>query len=124
MSITMEQALNSSEFHQEPTPFATGRSCTSKQGPIRWRRNGKTKTWVRKPTAFRIPVKWGLRSYDYIDGDTADEATTQYIHAIENCPITLAAQEADEHGHPTWSHLTAHGPCTIPSSFDTEVKVH
>lgn len=31
-----------------------------------WRRNGATKTWKTRPGEFRIPVKFGLYSYDYI----------------------------------------------------------
>jgi hypothetical protein len=30
------------------------------------RRNGATKTWVRKPNEFRIPVKMGFKSYGEI----------------------------------------------------------
>ena len=33
---------------------------------LRARRNGKTKVWKRNPTNFKIPVKYGLRTYFYI----------------------------------------------------------
>ena len=35
----------------------------------RWYRNGKTKTWIRTPSRFRIPVKHGLYRYDAITED-------------------------------------------------------
>jgi len=85
MALTMTQALNAQEFHQTG-PF--GRECTAKNGPLKWRRNGKTKVWVRKPQAFRIPVKWGLKTYDYIDGLADDPTTNVFIHAAEDCPVT------------------------------------
>ena len=40
---------------------------------VRWRRNGKTKLWKTRPTHFRIPVKYGLYDYGYIDHDNADQ---------------------------------------------------
>jgi len=36
--------------------------------PMRFRRNGKTKTWKTR-SDFRIPVKHGLYDYGYIDQD-------------------------------------------------------
>lgn len=30
-----------------------------KDKPKKWRRNGKTKTWVTRPGEFSIPVKFG-----------------------------------------------------------------
>jgi hypothetical protein len=41
--------------------------------PVRAKRNGKTKTWKRRPDLFRIPVKHGLFKYFYIDNSNADE---------------------------------------------------
>lgn len=34
--------------------------------------------------------------------------------------IGLAADEGKRHGHPDWSHLVGHGPCTKPSDFERE----
>lgn len=81
MAITREQAMSAREFH---ITGHRGRPCDSKNGPIRWRRNGKTQTWVRKPTAFRVPVKHGLFTYDYIDERAL---TDNSIHALEFCPV-------------------------------------
>jgi len=32
-----------------------------------WRKNGKVKTWKTRPTHAKVPVKFGLRDYCYID---------------------------------------------------------
>lgn len=34
--------------------------------PQRWRVNGKVKTWKRSPERIEIPIKHGLRSFDYL----------------------------------------------------------
>lgn len=33
----------------------------------RLRRNGKTQTWKREPSRYRIPVKAGLKTYGALD---------------------------------------------------------
>lgn len=38
-----------------------------------WRRNGQTKVWKTYPDEFRVPVKFGLRTYHYITQDNAAE---------------------------------------------------
>ncbi len=79
MALTMEQALHASEFHAPDTlhPCGGTRSNT-------WRRNGATKTWKRRPTAFRIPVKFGLYAYGYI------EDTDTFVHVSADCPARPA----------------------------------
>lgn len=71
--ITKEQALHCDRFHYEP-------ACTE-QRTERWRRNGQTKVWKTRPDEFRVPVKYGLRDYTYIDHDNA-----QSFHTQEDCP--------------------------------------
>jgi len=34
--------------------------------PQRWRVNGKLKTWKTRPDEFTLPIKNGLRNYDYL----------------------------------------------------------
>lgn len=34
--------------------------------PQRWRVNGKVRTWKRDPSRIQVPIKYGLRGYDYI----------------------------------------------------------
>lgn len=70
--ITMEQALTSREFHEN---HEAGEKI------YRWRRNGATQTWKTRPTEFRIPVKYGMYSYDNITHRDADR-----VHAVEDCP--------------------------------------
>lgn len=34
--------------------------------PQRWRVNGKVKTWKRSPERVQVPLKYGLKGYDYL----------------------------------------------------------
>lgn len=45
----------------------------SKDKPVKCRRNGKTKTWKTRPTEFKIPVKYGMYDYFYIDQNNCKE---------------------------------------------------
>lgn len=114
--ITMEQALTADEFHNDG-PY--GRPCNSRQGPVKWRRKGKTQTQARRPEYWLVPVKWGLKSHDYITSDRPD--VLEHMHTAEDCPVEQASREAAAHGHPEWSHLMAHGPCTVQPAFEKAV---
>lgn len=60
--ITLEQAKNlkyGDLLHHTINKNADGT-------PQRWRVNGKPKTWKRSPNKVRVPVKWGLKTCDYI----------------------------------------------------------
>lgn len=46
--------------------------------PIRWRVNGKVKTWKRDPSRVRAPLKHGLWDYDYLT-----EANLNYLEIDE-----------------------------------------
>jgi hypothetical protein len=80
--LTLQQALEAREFHED--------GCTKTIGPrggqtLRqyvWRRNGRTQTWRTRPGEFRIPVKFGMRSYDYITDREAPR-----FHTPEDCPL-------------------------------------
>ena len=59
-TVNFENAMSAQRFEH----------VTAKNGdgtPVRARRNGKTKTWKTRPGLFSIPVKYGLKSYFYID---------------------------------------------------------
>lgn len=71
--ITREQAMTTREFHVQ-----VGARCYT------WRRNGQTQTWKRRPNDFRVPVKYGMYSYDAI---TQDDMLRDDIHTAEDCPI-------------------------------------
>lgn len=47
----------------------------------KWRVNGKVKIWKRNPNKIRIPIKYGLYSYDYIT-----ESDLPFIHLEKDCP--------------------------------------
>lgn len=83
--ITKEQALTLNTFTQ--THYIPGTIVSAYGGhigyfqpsgdpqpldkPRTWRRNGKTKVWVKSPEKFRIPVKFGLYEYGYITEENA-----------------------------------------------------
>lgn len=89
--ITKQQALDESRFH-EITTRANG-TC------YEWRRNGGTQTWVTRPDEFRIPVKYGMRSYGYIDHNNCEK-----FYPASNCPNckqfdeTLAKRQQEKEG--------------------------
>lgn len=57
MTITKEQAMTEDVFHDKDHR--------------RWRRNGATKLWKTRPNDFRVPVKFGLYAYGYVDQSNA-----------------------------------------------------
>jgi len=59
--ITYEQALTANRFQHLTLKNADGT-------PVRARRSGKTQTWKRRPGAFSIPVKYGLKQSVRIEG--------------------------------------------------------
>ena len=82
--VTKEQAMNCKNFLQVKVPvkhgtfFDNGRlvtrydlPTTTDCKPIRWRVNGKCKTWKRNPERFQLPIKHGLYSYGYLTNENA-----------------------------------------------------
>ena len=59
-TVNAENAMSASRFEHISAKNGDGT-------PVRARRNGKTKTWKTRPGLFSIPVKYGLKSYFYID---------------------------------------------------------
>ena len=60
--ITREQALTLrlyTTIHQVDSYNANG-------SPTRWRINGMCKTWKTRPLDFRLPIKHGLTTCDYL----------------------------------------------------------
>lgn len=60
--VTLEQARNVSHHDIFYSTWDTNADGT----PVRWRVNGKVKTWKRSPERVQIPVKHGLYNYGYI----------------------------------------------------------
>lgn len=71
--ITKFQAIFANEFHLDK-PNHPGKCKV-------YRRNGQTQLWVTRPDNFRIPVKYGMYTYDNI---TQGEA--HLVHTAEDCP--------------------------------------
>lgn len=71
--LSKEQALNEDRFH-------TNNDSDSRGNCRVWRRNGKTKVWKTRPDNFRIPVKYGMYWYGYID-----EVDAMYFHVESEC---------------------------------------
>lgn len=69
--ITFHAALTANTFYHRRLKY---KGCDAR--PLECRRNGKTKTWKRQPGAFRIPVKYGMYDYFYIDNRNASEWST------------------------------------------------
>jgi hypothetical protein len=84
--ITKEQALTANEFHILECKKLIGPRGGVKIIQEIWRRNGKTKTWVRDQDRFRIPIKRGLKTYGYI---TTEQLcyNPNLAHVAEDCPL-------------------------------------
>jgi hypothetical protein len=68
MAITLEQA-KSLRYGQT---LYHAKNRNSDGTPQRWRVNGKPQVWKRTPSRVRVPLKYGLYSYDAIDETTLD----------------------------------------------------
>lgn len=59
--LTLEQARN-----LKPGDILTIDRPGNRNGPERWRVNGKVKTWKRDASAISVPIKHGLYEYGYV----------------------------------------------------------
>jgi len=82
MTVTKDQAIVAVEFHYGTCQNHIGIRGGKTLQQIRFRRNGKTKTWVTRPDEFRVPIKHGLREYGYITQTNAKD-----FHTAEQCEI-------------------------------------
>jgi len=48
---------------------------------MRWRVNGRVKLWKRNADKVQVPIKYGLRDYDYLH-----EGNLNFAHLPNNCP--------------------------------------
>lgn len=71
--LTKEQALTEREFH---VYHRSTKRC------YKWRRNGQTKTWVRDPDRWELPVKYGLHGYNTFTNTHNPEV----IFVASECP--------------------------------------
>lgn len=85
--LTYQEALIADEFH-----YTGAHQCSRIVGPrggvteriMRVRRNGQTQTWKTKPTAYRIPVKYGRRARDQFSIWHTD---AHLYHPAERCAL-------------------------------------
>lgn len=81
--ITKDQALTENEFHAEGRCHRTvgPRGGITETSEV-WRRNGQTKVWKTRPDEFRLPLKFGIRSYDVVT-----HRMTGQFHVPNDCPL-------------------------------------
>lgn len=76
--ITLEMAKNLT--HGEVLYHVSNRNADGT--PQRWRVNGQVKIWKRDPSRVRVPIKYGLRGYDYLTEYSLDLFCTTELEAI------------------------------------------
>lgn len=89
MAITREQALTLDTFHYPAGGSADADKCSI------WRRNGKTQTWVTRPTHYRIPVKYGLYDFGNIfaaEMEMGTRANGSTVYAPKDCPVCFGSK--------------------------------
>jgi hypothetical protein len=69
--ITREQAIELGAKRHGTLHHTTLKNADG--SPVRCRVNGKCKVWKRQPSAFRLPVKHGLKFCFYIEQHNAHE---------------------------------------------------
>lgn len=90
--ITKAQALTATEFHHGPCRVVRGARGGTELKQERWRRNGKTQTWVKRPNEWRVPIKHGMYDYRNIFWG----AESREWHVAEDCPLNVrTADDAD-----------------------------
>ena len=77
-----KQALVYDEYHYGECTRTVGPRGGITERVTVWRRNGATRTWVRSPERFRVPVKHGMRDYTYVD-----ETNAHLFHTADDCPL-------------------------------------
>jgi hypothetical protein len=82
--ITKAQAETVDMFHQGTCSVTKGPRGGTTANVVRWRRNGSTQAWKTRPKDFRIPVKYGMRSYGDINQNNAVD-----FHTEADCPAHL-----------------------------------
>lgn len=81
--ITKEQAM---ELHLGQTLYHTD-NRNSDGSPQRWRVNGQCKTWKTRPAEFQVPLKHGLRTYDYLTHAVGEKLCLTEDEALEDTEL-------------------------------------
>ena len=80
--VTKEQAMVAGRFHFGHCERIVGPRGGIKIRNVEFRRNGQTRTWKTRANDFRVPVKYALSVYGYIDQDNAEQ-----FHVEADCPL-------------------------------------
>lgn len=86
--VTKEQAASNRTFHYGHCTRTIGPRGGIKENVQAVRANGRLQTWKTRPAEFRLPVKIGLRGYDYID-----HRNCQDFHTENECPLNHTTGE-------------------------------
>ncbi len=86
--ITKEQAMSIGEVY-----FIITNPRNKYYGEIRKGRvNGKCKTWKTRPSEFRLPCKYGMYEYFYVDQDNAGEYWTTLADVLAERPQAIVSK--------------------------------
>jgi len=100
--VTKEQAMSTRHgdvFHftglngECPCRMTVGPRGGKTEKITRVRVTGRCVTWKTRPGEFRLPVKWGLRGYAYIEAHNA-----YAFHREEDCPLGRMESEEPKEG--------------------------
>jgi hypothetical protein len=80
--VTKDQALTERDFHYGNCSQPVGPRGGVRLYQEKWRRNGGTKTWKTRPEEFRVPIKYGLYGYSYLD-----QGNAAAFHISADCPL-------------------------------------
>ena len=86
--ITKEQAIKlgsgelREDIHYSGCRLIVGPRGGKKYKIERWRVNGKCQTWVTRPSEFRLPIKYGLKTYHDIN-----QYNCTSFHLASDCPL-------------------------------------
>lgn len=80
--VTKDQAMTETEFHYGECVRTVGPRGGVTERVEHWRPNGALKVWKTRPDEWRLPIKYGMRGYSYIDQYNADQ-----FHVAGECPL-------------------------------------
>lgn len=80
--IDKEQAMMASVFHYGACTRTVGPRGGITERVEQWRRNGSTQVWKTRPAEFRVPIKYGMRSYAQLTVSNA-----HLFHTEDDCPL-------------------------------------
>jgi hypothetical protein len=110
--VTKQQAMTCSEFHYGTCTRTVGPRGAVKEHIEHWRANGMCHTWVTRPNDFRLPIKYGLHGYSYLDPHNAAN-----FHVASDCPLLKDPVERIKKGIKLhwglWQGQSVKTPCGI-----------